>query len=291
MYKDPLGPDEDPEILLKYRASPRTILLGDHGTPKSHKKVRIQEEIEIKEAEKYIKDLECEDELDKLDSDEFEGPELKETCLDDPDEPSTSDVKAPQGILKRSQQKLYDTFKPHSSSLKKKFNNPITKIKKMADKQFKKVKPTKGIKTITIAKNEIVLEDPQKILKLKESPKSRNREITSYIVKQDSDDTVEITNLDESPTETRKKRDVEDTTVVPDEIIELPVLKEEDHTESVENDHSVSVVPEKVPEEVMEVIEEIPTEKKEAPETESDSQVNIISYAQILFYFYHFVLT
>lgn len=204
----------------------------------------FQEEVAVKETDNYIQNLE-ETNDNKENSGQVINSDDIETEAEHVEE-SSSNVKAaseaaaaspPKSILKRSQ-KFLDTLKPHSSkfdsgSLKKKINSPINKIKKMADKQFKKVKNSKKvIKKIPISKNDIVLEDETKILKLKESPKSRNRELPSFVVKQDSDDIVEIVDLEESPSETRKRRDEENiaqlsSTVVPDEIIELPIKTNE----------------------------------------------------------------
>jgi hypothetical protein len=247
IFLEPLGPDEEPEIILKYNHSPRSSRkfgAEETDTPKSQKKVRIQEEVSVKETENYIQDLDKEEDTKKvIDNNETPIEQIVEAVAEVPqateesEPPRSTEAEAvtedtPKSILKRSQN-LLNNLKPHSSkfnsgTLRKKLNTPINKIRKMADKQFKKVKPTKkAIKKIPISKNDIILEDETKILKLKESPKSRNRELTSYVVKQDSDDTVEIMDLDESPSETRKRRDEEkdaDTTiVVPDEIIEIPI--------------------------------------------------------------------
>lgn len=149
-------------------------------------------------------------------------------------EKASSEKKSPKGILKGSQ-KVEDeavesppsSSKFDSGSLKKKFKNPLQRIKKMADQQFKKVKSSRPfVKKIPVAKDEIVLNDEVKILNLKESPKSQHREIPAYVVKhQDSEDSVEIVDLDESPMESRKRRDNEAHIVTPDEIIDLPAAE------------------------------------------------------------------
>lgn len=230
MYKGTLGPDEEPEVILNYNHSPRSARKASNdtaGTPKSQKKVRIQDEIEVQETENYIQDL-SDNETNENDSNDENlnpGGEEEEVAQ------TLSEKKSPKGILKGSQ-KIEEieespaaTSKHNSDSLKKKFKNPLQKIKKMADQQFKKVKSSRPfIKKIPVSKDEIALHDDVKILKLKESPKSQHREIPAYVVKhQDSEDSVEIVELDESPMESRKRRDNEDHIVTPDEIIELPV--------------------------------------------------------------------
>lgn len=238
-----MGADEDPEIILKYKYSPRSIRKSenrDMGTPKAQKKVRIQEEIEFeadKSAQEYSDSDEpendvnepCEDDDDDDEGEIIETEITKDLIVETKDE--TKD-EAKDGILKRSQ-KFLDSLKPNTSkfdsgSLRKKINNPLNKIKKMADKQFKKVKPKKNtIKSVSIDKNDILLAEETKILNLKESPKTRNRELTSYVVKQDSDETLDIQTLDESPSETRKRREsLNFDVIVPDEIIELPIKQE-----------------------------------------------------------------
>ncbi len=104
----------------------------------------------------------------------------------------------------------------------------VEKLKTMADKQLHKAKQYRQIRKHPLRDGEqIDLNEPPKILKLKESPKADRKEIASYVVKQDSDDVLEIMNLDESPSEIRRHRDDERSTIVsPDEIIELPVAGE-----------------------------------------------------------------
>lgn len=219
-------------MILNYRHSPRSARKfdSDTGTPKSQKKVRIQDEIEVQETENYIQDLT--DDVEAANEENLESEVVEEVVVD---------KKSPKGILKQSQ-KLLETIKPNTSkfdsgSLKKKIKNPLQRIKKMADQQFKKVKSNRPfIKKIPIVKGEIVLAEDVKILKLKESPKSHRREIPTF-EKQDSDDALEIINLDESPMEGRKRREAEAHLVTPDEIIELPKAGDEaDHQTSDEVD-------------------------------------------------------
>ena len=106
----------------------------------------------------------------------------------------------------------------------------MKKLKSMADRQKKRL----NIKRIHLGKDDkIVLNEEPKILKLKNSPKSQRSDIPHFIEKQDSDDVLEIIQLDESPS--RKRRDDEDdgyiheedrtqpnsSIVKPEEIIEI----------------------------------------------------------------------
>lgn len=102
----------------------------------------------------------------------------------------------------------------------------VEKLKTMADKQLHKAKQYRTIRKHPLHDDErIDLNEPHQILKLKESPKADRKEIASYVVKQDSDDVLEIIDLDESPSEIRRHREEErtSTVIVPDEIIELPL--------------------------------------------------------------------
>lgn len=247
MTKEPLGPDDDPQSILSYKQSPRAARKpsSDQGTPKSQKKVRIHDEIEIQETQNYIQDL-SDDETIKSGDDNLDSEEEAEAVQASADEKSE-----PKGILKKSQ-KLLENIKPSTSkfdsgSLKKKIKNPLQKIKKMADQQFKRVKASRSsIKKVPVSKDEIVLNEELKILKLKESPKSEHREYTAYVVQhQDSEDSVEIMKLDESPFESRKRRENEAHIVTPDEIIELPASKQSDdrreQRESTVESHEISI--------------------------------------------------
>lgn len=105
----------------------------------------------------------------------------------------------------------------------------VEKLKTMADKQLHKAKQYRTIKKHPLHDDErIELNEPHQILKLKESPKADRKEVASYIVKQDSDDVLEIIDLDESPSETRRHREEERSTIIrPDEIIELPISRDD----------------------------------------------------------------
>lgn len=87
----------------------------------------------------------------------------------------------------------------------------VDKIKTMADKQLHKNKVPKKPKIKTIAVNEekkkIVLAETTRIIRLKESPKAERKNVAAYMEKRDSEDVVEIIELDESPSESRKRRE------------------------------------------------------------------------------------
>lgn len=87
----------------------------------------------------------------------------------------------------------------------------VEKLKTMADKQLHKNKPQKKVKTIkTVAvpdKQKIILAEQTRIIRLKESPRADRKNVAAYIEKRDSEDFVEILELDESPTETRRRRE------------------------------------------------------------------------------------
>lgn len=88
----------------------------------------------------------------------------------------------------------------------------VEKLKTMADKQLNKKTPKKSkeksIKTEKLAnEKKIVLAEQTKIIRLRDSPKAERKNVAAYLEKRDSDDIVEIVQLDESPTESRKRRD------------------------------------------------------------------------------------
>lgn len=262
-----MGPDDEPEIILKYKSSPKVYRSGSktdadysEDTPKSQKKVRIQEEVEIKETDNYIQDLELESSNDELEQDDTVAEKIPTPGSEKVIDP---DVKlSPKSILKRKKNDIIQgasskTSKivENSTKLAKKVQPFVAKIKNMADKQISKVthhsknktgpstspnanlssnvtsssnNNSNSIRTISLTSpNDIKLQDETKILTLRESPKQRNPDLISYVVKQDSDDTIDLVDLDESPSEVRKRREHlssenEDTIIVPDEIIELP---------------------------------------------------------------------
>lgn len=89
----------------------------------------------------------------------------------------------------------------------------VEKLKTMADKQLhkkptkKSTKPTK-IKTVALPmENKIILAEQTRIIRLKDSPKGDRKQVAAFLEKGDSDDVVEIIELDESPSESRKRRE------------------------------------------------------------------------------------
>lgn len=186
--------------------------------------------------ENYIKDLRDDvNETNDENKNPVEGEEVAQVASGD---------NKPKSILKRSQ-KILENIKPTTSrfdtgSLKKRIKDPLQRIKKMADNQFKKVRSRPTIKKIPVKKDEIILAEEVKILKLKESPKSQHREITSYIVKQDSDETLDIVELDESPM-AKKRHEGDMHLVTPDEIIDLPKADEAEQRESTVDSNEISI--------------------------------------------------
>lgn len=86
----------------------------------------------------------------------------------------------------------------------------VEKLKTMADKQLHKKSPSKKQKVKTVPlpdQKKIVLAEETRIIRLKDSPKAERKNVAAYLEKRDSDDVVEIVQLDESPSETRKRRD------------------------------------------------------------------------------------
>ncbi|KRG05798.1 uncharacterized protein Dmoj_GI12909, isoform H [Drosophila mojavensis] len=68
LYKRPLGPDEEPEIVLLLRKSQELRFKSE--SPKSLKKVRYDEQVLVKETERYIQDLSEDEVLDNTDDDD-----------------------------------------------------------------------------------------------------------------------------------------------------------------------------------------------------------------------------
>lgn len=152
----------------------------------------------------------------------------------------------------------------------------VDKLKTMADKQLNKVTHKRSIKRVNLdADNKIVLEEKQRILKLRESPKADRREFASYVEKRDSDEIMEILELDESPSEVRKRRfnaaavvrpitkkiihadgivpltdDVPDVlTAVAEEVVALPPSKPETNIHLIEDDGKEPTIAELLEEE------------------------------------------
>lgn len=89
----------------------------------------------------------------------------------------------------------------------------VEKLKTMADKQLhkkssKKPPKEKSIKKVPLPNDKkIVLAEHTTIIPLRDSPKADRKKVAAYVEKRDSDDFVEIVELEESPTESRKRRD------------------------------------------------------------------------------------
>lgn len=285
MYKRPLGPDEQPEIVLMLRKSQEIRFTSE--SPKSNKKVRIDDHVSVQETERYIQELsEDEEEPNSEQLTLHPPPDLENYSLhseslsftsdsllatgkepkksgrfskvrrlfrrrrygarrhDDaqslPDSFSKSSLQhsleqVPQGFQAQlDQQKTQKELKGEIRSEKEPIYVhskaarcfPIMKkLKSMADRQKKRL----SIKRIHLGKDDkIVLNEEPKILKLKNSPKSQRSDIPHFIEKQDSDDVLEIVELDESPS--RKRRDddrfddkehTQSSIVKPEEIIEI----------------------------------------------------------------------
>ncbi|XP_037933494.1 uncharacterized protein LOC119668150 isoform X2 [Teleopsis dalmanni] len=283
LYKRPLGPDEEPEIVLLLRKSQELRFTSE--SPKSLKKVRIDEQVLVKEAERYIQDLSEDEEDDQkhqtLTEDDEENHSIHSesiSCVSDSvlavGKPRKSNrLNKIRGILKRRksgrssedaqslpgtstntsrrQSEEHIEAEPLTSNEntpqhKEKRCYPIMKkLKSMADRQKKRL----NIKRITLRKDEkIVLGEETKILKLKKSPKSDRGEIPHFIEKQDSDDVLEIVELDESPSRKHRpdNRDVDsgndvaqhaenNTTIVqPDEIIEIETTSDKPESKKSE---------------------------------------------------------
>lgn len=198
--------------------------------------VKDLEEIELNypEEEKYFEDRDVGDSVPEVDNEHIEkSVDVKKTRT------------LPNFLKRALPSKKLDIQKANQSPPNQQLNSPtntacchplVEKLKTMADKQLHKAKQYRTIKKHPLQDGErIELSEPQKILKLKESPKADRKEIASYIVKQDSDDVLEIIDLDESPSEIRRHREEERSSIiVPDEIIELPVSK--DDTNNNDND-------------------------------------------------------
>lgn len=171
-----------------------------------------------------------EEKVDSFDS----IPELGNEPKEKPTEPKKTRT-LPNFLKRALPHKKLDIQKANQSPSGHQLNSPtntacchpfVEKLKTMADKQLHKAKQYRTIRKHPLHDGErIDLNEPQQILKLKESPKADRKEIASYVVKQDSDDVLEIIDLDESPSEVRRHRE-EERFICPDEIIELPLSQD-----------------------------------------------------------------
>lgn len=303
MYKRPLGPDEEPEIVLLLRKSQEFRFVSE--SPKSLKKVRIDEQVIIKQPERYIQELsEAEEDYPQSAPEDEETHSLRSesiSCVSDSVLATGKPRKSTRldkirGYLRRrkggrtnedaqslpcasnsssrrhSQENITPPAQPPNPQILLNGNNteqkhcyPIMKkLKSMADRQKKRL----NIKRIHLGKDEkIVLGEETKILKLKKSPKAERGEIPHFIEKQDSDDVLEIMELDESPS--RKRRDDGRQEDERQEIVQA--VKDDNEQMDANQAEAVSIV---VPDEIIEIpqlatdISEQPTTSKEAEATQ-----------------------
>uniref|UniRef100_A0A0K8VH33 Uncharacterized protein n=1 Tax=Bactrocera latifrons TaxID=174628 RepID=A0A0K8VH33_BACLA len=305
LYKRPLGPDEQPEIVLLLRKSQEFRFLSE--SPKSLKKVRIDEQVIVKQPERYIQELsEAEEDYPQSAPEDEETHSLRSesiSCVSDSilatgkprkstrldkirgylrrrkggrsNEDAQSLPCASISSSRRHSQETLPEPQPNPQILvngkttEQKHCYPIMKkLKSMADRQKKRL----NIKRIHLGRDEkIVLGEETKILKLKKSPKAERGEIPHFIEKQDSDDVLEIMELDESPSRKRRDDGREDE--------ERPEAANGMHEENEQMDtnqsEAVSIV---VPDEIIEIPKlvednnELPTASKEAVSTENLQQ-------------------
>lgn len=125
---------------------------------------------------------------------------------------------APKKIQLTKNQPNFDPDQPQSPTQVQCCHPIVEKLKTMADKHVNKSKATKEpkksssksttIKTVPLPnQKKIVLAEETRIIPLKGSPKAERKNVAAYLEKRDSDDIVEIVQLDESPSETRKRRE------------------------------------------------------------------------------------
>ncbi|XP_019890854.1 titin isoform X2 [Musca domestica] len=282
LYNRPLGPDEEPEIVLMLRKSQEIRFLSE--SPKSNKKVRIDDQVLIQETHPYLQELSEEEEEDEGHHSEHHLPRDGDhenhslhsesfSCVSD-SVLATAKAKAANRFSKvrrlfrrrrygnrsnEDAQSLPDSF-TSAASLQRSLEqvpasettsqveaatspqevHPIyehpkgprcfpimKKLKSMADRQKKRL----NIKRLHLGKDDKVAPAPgeePKIINLKNSPKAQRSDI-AHFEKQDSDDILEIEELDESPSRKRLGRQGEaegeqgpsSSIVEPEEIIEI----------------------------------------------------------------------
>lgn len=210
-------------------------------SPKVQKKVRIQENRELFLHNTGSEPCLTNEELfEKLET-TFDKEEARAST------PTSQPSGSPKSILKRSHDEVQSgedskavaAGSSKNPKLKERLKSFNENIKTMAEKQMEKLdRARKHIKRIPLQGKEIVFQEKQKILRLKRSPKSKKHEFVSYLEKQDSDDTVDIVILDDSPSNARKH--VDDTLVTPDEIIDLP-SKDADKLSQIPEEEHVSL--------------------------------------------------
>lgn len=163
----------------------------------------------------------------------------------------------PKGILKKAQKRFEvhrNAAAPTEPKEKKnsRFCHPIVnKLKELARRQLgrsaKKDKAT--------ALSEPKMEEKQEILQLRESPKAGGREIGAYIERHESDDFVEIVQLDESPSEVRRRREQENKKSDEDRDAFVVVGKETE-TVTAEDTFPIVSTDEAIERTISEIIEE-----------------------------------
>lgn len=245
MYKRKFDPADDSIVFSTFPKK---------SSPKTPKKVRIQEEVlQTGSVPNLFEPIE------KLET-TFEKEEAQKVSQEPTSSSSSSNVAAPaspKSILKRSPAEEPEDTKTVAAGssktpkLKERLKSFNEGIKNFSGKQMEKLgKAKRQIKKIPLPHGKkIDFYDKQKILRLKRSPKSAKHEFVSYLEKQDSDDTVEIVVLEDSPSNSRKNQDHE--VPVPDEIIEinqettkLEEIKEEDHVVPASVEPAVEKEPE-----------------------------------------------
>lgn len=219
-----MGPDDEPEIVLRYRSKPRT-------------KKKIKEKLLIEEDPLTEKEIQVKKKtVQHTEVIPVQEPKENQEPITSPcSEESTPVIRIIDNPLSQNLPEVYPQIQ---------CCHPLVhKLKTMADKHFHHKSPqstsTRGkrpkIKKVNLSEGEhIPLREEQPILRLTESPKANGREITSYVVREDSDDILDIVHLDESPNAARRHATAdseEHSVIVPDEIIELPPTKATNYVE------------------------------------------------------------
>lgn len=306
-----MGPDEEPEIVLLLRKSQEFRFTSE--SPKSLKKVRIDNLVLIKEAERYITELSEEEENSlSLEQNPENHSLLSESisCVSDSVLAGGSKARKHNrlnkiqeflkrrrnGRLREDAQSLPGTSRNSSRQQSKEnlnhkehfeSNNPeepiytphqtsscfpiMKKIKNFSDRQKKRL----NIKRITLRKDEkIVFDNEQvesepKIMKLKSSPKAERSEIPHFLEKQDSDDVLEIMQLDESPSRKRLQH------------IEENGLSEVDNAASINTEHLMAQENEDAPKKAPRLRREHVYEEIEQPDDLNAQLNNILELASV----------
>ncbi|XP_049296320.1 uncharacterized protein LOC125770593 isoform X3 [Anopheles funestus] len=148
----------------------------------------------------------------------------------------------------------------------------LERAKSMADRQIDRAR----VQMNTLRRKKAASEPrgfpDQKILNLRESPRLNNREIPAYVVRQPSDEVIEVVDEDKIVKVTVETEASKSTVVVPDEIIELPKDQDNRPTESVEE--QVMVVEVSAPTKpITPVVEDDRYEIIEPPKSETAASV------------------